>query len=564
MAHHLKDLLSSGRRILKPLLMAAFFLVGIVGIIVLLIRVLRKDSIQNLVTPGNLTVMHAKYENDCARCHRAFRKESQNDLCLVCHKEVSEDLINQQGLHGKSGIVKGKQCKSCHTDHKGRDFDITHLDRGTFNHDLTDFALVGVHARASITCEACHLQGKKFKAAPKDCLSCHLGNDAHRGQLGKDCARCHKENSWKDTFFEHNKTRFPLEGKHQKVTCNVCHANKTYKNTPIDCNDCHLLNDIHALPREEHCSQCHSVESWKQISYDHNQKTKFILEGRHAQAKCDLCHLRNLFNPVREISGLKLKDERAFPQGSTKNKVGVACVDCHKVDDVHKSKNGLKCESCHTPVDWKQISFEHNRDTQYKLSGRHNGLKCAVCHRDNSGKMKIDVSCYSCHKQDDSHKGQQGTKCELCHNENGWREDAKFDHDLTSFPLIGLHAVTLCGECHLSTTFKDADKACFSCHKLDDYHKGSLGADCAKCHNPNGWKLWEFEHNTQTTYKLEGAHEGLECNSCHQKLGNNSVKVSSVCSSCHEDDDVHRGNFGQLCDRCHTVESFKRLLWEDK
>ena len=543
MAQYLKNFLYYGRRILKLFLVAVFLFTAIAGIIVLLIRVLRKDSMLNLVVPGNLTAMHAKYELECKRCHRAFRKESQSDLCLACHKEVSEDLIKQHGLHGKNGIVKAKQCKSCHTDHQGRDFDITHLDRETFNHDLTDFALAGAHARASVACEVCHLKGKKFREASSDCLSCHLDNDAHKGQLGKDCASCHKVTFWKDTFFEHNKTKFPLEGKHQKTDCFACHANKIYKNTPVGCNDCHLINNVHALPREELCSKCHSAESWKKISYDHNQKTKFILEGRHAQAKCDACHLKNMFD---------------------KKKTGTACIDCHKADDVHKNKNGSKCDSCHKSLNWKEINFEHDRDTKYKLAGRHEGLKCVACHTDNSGKMKIDIFCYSCHKQDDSHMGQQGAKCELCHNEFGWNENVKFDHDLTGFPLIGLHAVTLCGECHLSTTFKDAEKSCLSCHKFDDYHKGALGADCGQCHNPNGWKLWEFEHDTQTEYKLEGAHAGAECNSCHQESSNNFIKLSSDCVSCHEDDDVHRGRFGQFCDRCHTVESFKKILWENK
>lgn len=231
---------------------------------------------------------------------------------------------------------------------------------------------------------------------------------------------------------------------------------------------------------DNRCSECHNVEGWKKISYDHNQKTKFILKDQHAQIKCDLCHFKNIFY---------------------KNKLQDACVDCHKADDIHKGKEGTKCELCHYAVDWKRITFDHSKDTKYKLLGKHGGLKCEACHKDNSGKMKIGISCYSCHRKEDTHKGQQGERCELCHNENGWRQNIKFDHDLTNFPLLGLHAVKLCGECHITTAFKDADTACISCHQKDDFHKATLGLDCARCHNPNGWKLWEFNQESYQFHK---------------------------------------------------------------
>lgn len=521
-----------------------FLIIVIIGIAVVLIMRLRfMDSMGSILSPGPLTANHAKYENDCAKCHHAFKKIKQNDLCLSCHKEVAEDLKTGQGLHGGNNSIKEKQCKSCHTDHKGLEVDITYLDKETFDHNLTDFVLVGAHTRASVNCEACHLQGKKYRDAPRDCLSCHSSNDKHKGQLGKDCASCHRQASWKDTYFDHKKTRFPLEGKHQQVICSACHVNEEYKDAPIDCVACHLINDVHASTQKQHCDQCHGLLGWNKISYDHNQKTKFILKDRHAGLKCDTCHPRNLFN---------------------KKILGSACSDCHRADDAHKGKNGAKCEPCHSAVNWKEITFEHNRDTHFKLLGRHISLQCASCHKDNSGKMKIDASCYSCHRKSDTHKSQQGIKCELCHNENGWKEEIKFDHDLTDFPLIGLHAVTSCTECHLSLAFKDADTACISCHRADDYHKETLGTDCAKCHNPNGWKLWEFDHNTQTTYKLEGGHEALECQACHQRPMAKDIQLSSTCASCHDDDDVHYGRFGQQCDRCHTVESFKKILWGNK
>ncbi len=74
--------------------------------------------------------------------------------------------------------------------------------------------------------------------------------------------------------------------------------------------------------------------------------------------------------------------------------------------------------------------------------------------------------------------------------------------------------------------------------------------------------LWQFDHNTQTAYKLEGAHEGLDCQACHQKPITRDDLLSNSCALCHQEDDAHEGRFGQHCERCHTAESFKKILWK--
>ncbi len=49
--------------------------------------------------------------------------------------------------------------------------------------------------------------------------------------------------------------------------------------------------------------------------------------------------------------------------------------------------------------------FEHARQTDYPLEGKHEGLSCHSCH-----KIKIDPdnkmsqTCYSCHSQQDKHR----------------------------------------------------------------------------------------------------------------------------------------------------------------
>ncbi len=122
----------------------------------------------------------------------------------------------------------------------------------------------------------------------------------------------------------------------------------------------------------------------------------------------------------------------------------------------------------------------------------------------------------------------------------GWNSTLSFDHDLSRFPLYGLHALASCESCHTNGRYASLPHDCNDCHRTDDTHKGALGKSCSDCHNANGWRLWKFDHET-TDFSLTGAHDGLACNSCHLK--GPADKTSMECVSCHLGDDVHHGRF---------------------
>lgn len=509
----------------------------IVVAVLLLLRLSPESVIGAMVRPGPLTDAHAEYASSCSECHSPFDKEIQTELCVGCHDEVREDLINGLGYHGRSPSVTGKSCKSCHTEHIGPKGPIVCLDKRTFQHDFTDFRLIGAHADVSVSCDACHAKYEKFRESPKDCIGCHSDDDSHNLQLGTDCTRCHKETSWLDIYFSHNTTCFPLEGKHRTVACDSCHPDKAYLNTSSNCNACHLLNDVHDSKLDEKCDRCHGTESWKEAAFDHDRKTQFVLEGRHTELECDVCHADLEFG----------------------KKPGAECIDCHRTSDIHKGNVGLNCDDCHSQAKWDDTAFDHNADTEFELSGRHTDAQCADCHKQSLQDGKPATECSSCHRVDDVHKEQLGSECDSCHSTKGWNEQIVFDHDVTPFPLIGLHAAAACGECHLSPAFKGTDVTCTSCHQSNDYHQGALGAECGNCHNPNGWRLWQFDHSLQTDFKLEGAHAKLECKACHTLKVKGKIELSRACSACHTDDDVHYRRFGMRCDRCHTVESFRQM-----
>lgn len=495
------------------------------------------DTVESVLSPGALIEGHAKLEGDCKNCHVRFDKAAQKGLCLDCHKEVARDVQQRRGYHGR---LTQQDCRTCHTDHKGRNVNIAAFDTRSFDHKLTDFPLRAGHAAPSIECRDCHASGKKYREAPSECNACHKKDDKHKGSLGPACADCHTERNWKDIKFDHGKTRFPLRGKHTEVECKDCHPRPdNLKGAPMECNACHKKDDKHKGRFGPRCQSCHGEKDWKTIRFDHDRDTKYPLTGKHRFAKCESCHQGILYQ----------------------EKLAATCIACHRADDQkkgHKGRYGEKCDSCHATRDWKSVTFNHDRDTKYPLRGKHAQTKCDSCHTGHLYRHKLATTCIACHEKDDKHKGQQGRKCESCHNERDWKT-TRFDHGLTRFPLLGKHAKVECKDCHKTVQFKDAKTECVACHDKDDTHKRRLGTRCESCHNATDWMRWDFDHDRRTRFRLDGAHKPLACLACHTRPVTGRVSAPATCAGCHEPDDVHDGRFGKQCERCHVTESFRRI-----
>ncbi len=562
---------------------------------------------ETALMPGEVIEGHAKLEAECKECHVRFDKEAQTGLCSDCHKDVKADIANRKGFHGK---LDEKECRVCHTEHKGRNAKIVVFDTSNFDHAKTDFPLLGAHQKQEkVKCKDCHEVKKKYREAPSVCNSCHHKDDKHKGGLGTDCKSCHNERDWKETKFDHSleKTRFALGGKHVDVKCGKCHIDSRYKGIAHECVACHLKSDKHKGLYGKKCETCHTDKDWKKIDFNHNLETKFKLLGKHVLAKCVSCHKTPLFTKVKtpntcvachrkdDVHKGGLGDKCAtchneekwksaqfdhdkstkFPllgkhvttkcdachKPELKEKIATVCVGCHLSKDKHKGDFGTKCESCHKEKDWKEISFDHERDTKYSLKGKHEKVKCTACHTGKLYQQKLKLDCISCHKKDDVHKEKLGKRCDSCHNEKGWK-DAKIDHGRTHFPLLGLHVKVECKKCHQTQIFSDTPSDCFACHKKDDagVHKRRLGTKCELCHNARSWKAWDFNHDKRTQFKLDGGHKKLDCYACHKKEVGDRALVPRSCVGCHENDDVHQGKFGQQCERCHSTSNFRSIL----
>lgn len=490
------------------------------------------NPLEKLLMPGELSDAHARFEDDCSACHDKADRSRQRAQCLGCHDhaDVAADIKQGRGLHGR--VARAAECKACHTEHKGRKADIVHLDPGSFDHTRTDFPLTGAHAGAS--CGTCHRPGRTWREAPGQCVACHRDDDVHRGKLGDDCAQCHQTGAFRPAKFDHARTRFPLTNAHAKVTCVACHRDPGYKGTPLRCADCHAADDVHHGSRGIDCASCHGTADWKQSRFDHVKASKFALQGRHAKIPCNACHLG----------------------GDLKAKLPRDCAGCHAAADPHAGRFGTACADCHTQQEWKVASYDHEAKTQYPLRGAHLKLGCHACHTGVIKQRLLPKDCHGCHAADDVHAGSMGQDCQSCHRETGWRDEVRFDHDLATFPLVGLHVDVACEECHTTRAYRDAPVDCVACHRARDVHKGRLGEHCETCHNANGWSFWQFDHGKQTKFALRGAHAGLGCRDCHREA-DHDMKLPQQCVACHARDDVHDGRFGRDCGRCHDADSFR-------
>lgn len=534
------------------------------------------------ISPGKLTKAHTDLEGigNCTQCHELGAKISEQK-CLSCHQPLKTRISQNKGFH-VSKDVKGKQCISCHSEHHGLNFEMVRFDKKNFNHNLTGYELKGAHK--SVDCAQCHqpshisdvklkLNSDTYLGLNPSCVSCH--DDYHQKTLGNDCAQCHNTEKFKPAVgFDHGKTDFPLTGAHIGLDCALCHktdikngkefqhfANVNHKN----CNACH--NDPHHGDFGTDCRSCHSTESFSKMkstaAFNHSL-TGFVLEGKHKTIDCKKCH-----------------DNRAGTQQAYSEFAGVkdiTCLTCH--EDVHESKLGPDCRSCHDQqsfsIKGSLPDFDHVL-TGYTLTGKHTTVDCRMCHTQAymTAPLRHDA-CAACHR--DYHEGDflhlAQNDCKTCHSTDGFTESS-FDferHNKTAFPLNGAHLATPCIACHRENKdrwrFKDIGNQCVDCHQ--NIHVGYISEkylpnnDCRSCHDNQAWSSIHFDHS-QTHFKLEGQHDKTSCVSCHLKVKDDFstqqfIGLNQQCTTCH--DNIHGNQFEDNgitdCKKCHGFEAWDR------
>ena len=180
----------------------------------------------------------------CFECHKKgkdWKFKEVGKKCAACHENIHRNIMDIR-------FIPDDNCESCHNVNTWKDV--------KFDHKLTSFPLEGKHTGQ--TCRKCHFDDKadgsysqKFASLKSgSCEACHT--DVHRAQFKENnqtlCSKCHGFEIWKPAKFNHDSTRFKLDGAHQKVACVKCHkpvkeGETTYINYKLKdtkCTSCHL------------------------------------------------------------------------------------------------------------------------------------------------------------------------------------------------------------------------------------------------------------------------------------------------------------------------------------
>lgn len=297
----------------------------------------------------------------CDDCHHGDVTTFALETCDTCHRQM--DL----GYMTAHSLSFGSACLDCHDG-------VDRFDEN-FDHSAFSFKLTGKHVR--LACVQCHINARglgDFPVTPQDCYSCHHNDEPHQGRFGFDCSQCHTADGWSPATFDHNLAAFKLEGKHQEVACESCHANGQFIGTPVDCYSCHQQDDEHSGQFGTDCAACHRPSDWDDVDFDHN-RSNFPLTGAHTALACENCHSSGTF------VGLSTQ-----------------CVSCHADPIFHAGMFGLDCAACHTTENW---------------FARYNGSHPGIADEGGSGVNHGGASCRDCHTQT-----LQNATCLACHDSN--------------------------------------------------------------------------------------------------------------------------------------------------
>ena len=584
------------------------------------------------ISPGPLARAHASLEgaSNCVSCH-GVRREPMARLCVNCHKEIKWLIDRERGFHARVAKQTKMECASCHPDHAGTGFQMIEWEGSgpaKFDHLKAGWALEGKHKDEK--CEGCHtaryrtslaaeLSPRKASAGwvglETGCVSCHRDDDAHNGKLNVACGSCHDSDAWNTALrFDHQKSDYPLTGKHTDVECEACHLVKrlglrtnedgaprpVFKPVPHrDCVSCHV--DPHKGQLSGECSDCHVTRGFSIIDkreFNHSA-TRYPLRGKHASVSCDACHGKNL---------------------TSKKPAFATCTSCHT--DPHKGEGTIAgkpqdCAACHRVESFAPSTFTvvRHRETVYALEGKHASVTCAACHRPTaSGPRGTRVArlrmpfarCADCHA--DVHAGQLSARpnkgaCESCHSVTGFAPSTftLAQHASLKLPLEGRHAAITCGACHgaarpglppagpvaslgAAKVALTLPAQCTTCHV--DAHTGRfeaagavpLAGSCSACHTTTAFhpSAIDIARHDAFTFKLDGAHRAVACVQCHSTMRGNHASSTlllnarnvprrpfgeqrNTCGACHET--PHGTQFATRkdqgeCAACHSTDTF--------
>ena len=540
--------------------------------------------------------------------------------CAACH-EHADAAVLEEGQ--KRFLGRSQDCATCHADPHGGRMQLgcatchgqdSFRQRFVPGHERV-LSLSGGHAQ--VDCRQCHAAGdahalerlRPDRQDARGCADCHEsqhtpaflnGNAREAGvTVAESCGVCHTFD--RDTFAgaqdtltpqRHAHSGFALALPHEDVTCEKCHApseawaERHPGRKANECRSCHADPHGGQFDRGPYaaqgCVSCHATTRFAPHEFDQKRHaaTSFPLDGGHAEAACEQCHLQLEADAPRRFRG-----------------TSVRCEQCHA--DAHEeafaehapvlaaNPRGT-CAECHGTGSFAKVdhaAFDHGRWAGFVVFGAHEQVDCVDCHvpqpqaavQRRLGRVTPPgqpfAGCVSCHA--DPHEGRFDrdpanavvagrSGCERCHDSVSFRAlPHGFDHArFAGYALTGAHEALDCAACHPPLASPAANgrtwgaprgRECADCHQ--DPHQRQferLGAtDCARCHkSATRFTTLSFRHNLDSNFPLGEAHKNVACSGCHKVETIEGVQavrykpLPTECSACHGDDAASRRRRG--------------------
>ena len=158
--------------------------------------------------------------------------------CRACHEDRHDGAFPDVDGAG--------DCAECHGQAAWHP---ASYDRARHDRE-SGFRLEGAHR--TVACQDCHVPtggAPTFRVDTQTCVGCHQQHDPHGAQFdGRSCDDCHGLDAFRISAFDHDRTRFPLDGAHAAGQCAACHATEAgpdgtpmvrYRPLGMACRDCH-------------------------------------------------------------------------------------------------------------------------------------------------------------------------------------------------------------------------------------------------------------------------------------------------------------------------------------
>ena len=435
---------------------------------------------------------HAVPPRQCTDCHINNNYNLGSTACVSCHLKDYQGTLNPN--HVSAGFPQ--TCAQCHN--------TTSWSNASFNHNLFNFPLTGMHTVPPRQCADCHTNNN-YNLTTNTCLSCHLKdyqgttNPNHVvSNFPQGCDQCHNTSSWLNASFNHNSTGFSLQGSHTVPPrqCADCHLNNNYNLTNTACVSCHQNDYTHAFSPVNHvaaafpitCETCHDTVRWSDGTFNHSS-TGLQLTGAHTvpPRACGDCHINGNYSLHSTL-----------------------CYSCHQQDYAGTNNPAhaaagfpTTCELCHDTTVWTDSTFNHN-NTAFPLTGSHTvpPRVCTDCHV-NRNYTTLPTTCIGCHQTDYNHTTNPGhaaqpqffpTTCTTCHNTTAWT-GATFNHtQYTQFSINHGNAQGVCSTCHTNSNDYSVFQ-CTACHGGNNpanFHHPNVNGyvynsvNCYQCHSSGG------------------------------------------------------------------------------